>query len=78
MGVEVGAKTLLLVPVLALGQECWRLQACADLGPSPVVLSMCECVCVYVCVSVCVCVYEGDAGSGWAQRRVRARGIIKT
>ena len=56
MGVEVGAKTLLLVPVLALGQECWRLQACADLGPSPVVLSMCECVCVYVCVSVCVCV----------------------
>ena len=50
MGVEVGAKTLLLVPVLALGQECWRLQACADLGPSPVVLSMCVCVCVCVCV----------------------------
>ena len=44
MGVEVGAKTLLLVPVLALGQECWRLQACADLGPSPVVLSVCVCM----------------------------------
>ena len=50
MGVEVGAKTLWLVPVLALGQECWRLQACADLGPSPVVLSMCVCVCVCVCM----------------------------
>ena len=64
MGVEVGAKTLLLVPVLALGQECWRLQACADLGPSPVVLSMCECVCVCVCECVCVCMrgMQGVAG----------------